>query len=354
MQNSYQGQVTDESRFLAAEIGWFYTIEQLETLSDSTVQRDLFVSTAQTTSPNPLAMTGFAWLQLLLLGAIWGGSFFFARVAVQVVPPLTLVLFRVAIAGFALHLYLLSRGIRFWDYRQHALEFAGLGLLMNVIPFSLLFIGQTVLGAGVESILNATTPIWTVVVAAIFTVDEKVTLNKLTGILLGIFGLVVMIGPGVLTGFGGPIWAEFAVIAATLSYAFAGILAKRFRGVPPTVTSTGQMTASTLIMIPTALLYDGIPEVTAIDTGVWLAILGLALLSTAFAYILYFSIVRTAGATNASLVTLIVPVSAIILGTIFLGERLAAHDFLGMALIGFGLIIIDGRFMRAWQNRQKV
>ena len=143
-----------------------------------------------------------------MLGAIWGGSFFFARVAVQVVPPLTLVLFRVVVAALALHLYLLSRGVRFWDYREHALEFAGLGLLMNVIPFSLLFIGQTVLGAGVESILNATTPIWTVVVAAILTVDERVTMNKLAGILLGIFGLVVMIGPGVLTGFGGPLWAE--------------------------------------------------------------------------------------------------------------------------------------------------
>ncbi len=312
------------------------------------------MSTAQTTSPNPLAMTSFAWLQLLLLGAIWGGSFFFARVAVQVVPPLTLVLFRVAVAALALHVYLLSRGVRFWDYRHHAFEFAGLGLLMNVIPFSLLFIGQTVLGAGVESILNATTPIWTVVVAAILTVDEKVTINKLVGILLGIFGLVIMIGPGVLTGLGGPLWAEIAVICATLSYAFAGILAKRFKGVPPTVTSTGQMTASTLIMIPVVLIYDGVPAVTTIDTGVWLAILGLGLLSTAFAYILYFSIVRTAGATNASLVTLIVPVSAILLGTIFLDERLAAHDFMGMALIAFGLLIIDGRLMNVWQKRQKV
>nr|WP_255607475.1 DMT family transporter [Phyllobacterium sp. 2063] len=298
-------------------------------------------------------MTGFAWAQLFLLGAIWGGSFFFARVAVQVVPPLTLVLFRVAIAALALHIYLLGRGIRFWDYQDHAMEFAGLGLLMNVIPFSLLFIGQTVLGAGVESILNATTPIWTVVVAAIFTVDERVTFNKVGGILLGISGLVVMIGPGVLTGLGGPLWAELAVLAATLSYAFAGILAKRFKGVPPTVTSTGQMTASTLIMIPVVLAYDGVPAVTSIDTSVWLAILGLGLLSTAFAYILYFSIVRTAGATNASLVTLIVPVSAILLGTIFLGERLAAHDFMGMALIAFGLIIIDGRLANAWLQRQK-
>ncbi len=306
---------------------------------------------SQTIAPRPLAMTGFAWAQLFLLGAIWGGSFFFARIAVQVVPPLTLVLFRVAIAALALHLYLLARGINFWSYRQHALKFAGLGLLMNVIPFSLLFIGQTALGAGVEAILNATTPIWTVVVAAFLTVDEKVTVNKIAGILLGIAGIVTLIGPGALTGLGGPLWAEMLVIAATLSYAFAGILAKRFKGVPPTVTSTGQMTAATLIMIPIVLFWDGVPQIATIDGGVWAAILGLGLLSTAYAYILYFSIVQTAGATNASLVTLIVPVSAILLGTIFLGERLAAHDFLGMGLIALGLLTIDGRLITAMRKR---
>ncbi len=307
----------------------------------------------RTIMPKPLTMTGYAWLQLLLLGAIWGGSFFFARIAVQIVPPLTLVLFRVAIAALALHLYLMSRGINFWNYHQHALGFAGLGILNNVIPFSLLFIGQTVLGAGLESILNATTPIWTVIIAALLTVDEKITANKLAGILLGIFGIVVMMGPGALTGLGGPLWAELAVIGATLSYAFATILAKRFKGVPPTVTATGQMTASTLIMIPVMLLHDGAPDLASIDSSVWSAIIALGILSTAFAYILFFSIVQAAGATNASLVTLIVPVSAILLGTIFLGERLAVHDFIGMALIGCGLLTIDGRLLTAVRNRQK-
>lgn len=308
------------------------------------------MSITETKPSNPLAMTGLVWLQLLLLGAIWGGSFFFARIAVQVVPPLTLVLFRVVIAALALHIYLLNRGIRFWDYRQYALGFAGLGLLNNVIPFSLLFIGQTALGAGLASILNATTPIWTVILATILTADEKVTPAKLSGILLGIVGLIVMIGPGLLSGFGGPLWAELAVIAATISYAFAGILAKRFKGIPPTVTATGQMTASTLIMIPVVFLYDGVPNLSGIGGGVWSAILGLGLLSTAFAYILYFSIIRAAGATNASLVTLIVPVSAILLGTIFLSETLGAQDYLGMALIAFGLLIIDGRVFASRKN----
>lgn len=309
--------------------------------------------TAQTIMPKPLVMTGFVWLQLLLLGAIWGGSFFFARIAVQSVPPLTLVLFRVAIAALALHIYLLSRGIRIWEYRRYIPGFAALGVLNNVIPFSLLFLGQTVLGAGLASILNATTPIWTLIVATVLTVDEKITLRKLSGVLLGIAGLMVMIGPGALTGLGGPLWAELAVIGATLSYAFAGVLAKRFKGVPPTVTATGQLTASTLIMIPIMLLHDGLPNVAAIDATIWSAVVSLALLSTAFAYILFFSIVQSAGATNASLVTLIVPVSAILLGTIFLGERLSLPDYLGMALIAFALLTIDGRLITLIANRQK-
>lgn len=308
-------------------------------------ERVIAVSVADAKVPPTLSMSGFVWLQLLLLGAIWGGSFFFARIAVQVVPPLTLVLFRVVIAALALHIYLASRGVNFWDYRRHALGFAGLGLLNNVIPFSLLFIGQTALGAGLASIFNATTPIWTVILATILTADEKVTAAKLAGIFMGIVGIVVMIGPGILTGLGGPLWAELAVITATISYAFASILAKRFKGIPPTVTATGQMTASTLIMIPVVLLHDGMPHLDGISLGVWSAILGLGLLSTAFAYILFFSIVKASGATNASLVTLIVPVSAVLLGTIFLNEKLAVQDIAGMALIALGLLIIDGRIL---------
>ncbi|MCO4315950.1 DMT family transporter [Phyllobacterium sp. 21LDTY02-6] len=301
------------------------------------------MSTAGTRATNPLTMSGYVWLQLLLLGAIWGGSFFFARIAVQFVPPFTLVLIRVAVAALALQVFLLARGIRFLDYRSHVLGFAGLGILNNAIPFSLLFIGQTALGAGLASIFNATTPIWTVLLATVLTADEKATPRKLTGIGLGIAGIIVMMGPSIGTSFGAPLWAQLAVIGATLSYALASILAKRFKAVPPTVTATGQLTASTLIMIPLVLMNDGVADFSGVSPGVWLAILALGLLSTAFAYILFFSIVRSGGATNASLVTLIVPVSAILLGTIFLGERLALQDFIGMGLIAIGLLVIDGR-----------
>lgn len=283
------------------------------------------------------------WGQLLLLGAIWGGSFFFARVAVAEMHPLVLVLFRVAIAAIALHIYLLLRGPSFKLALPHVGLFFLLALTNNVIPFSLIFAGQTQLGAGIASVLNATTPFWTLIVANAMTADEKLSWNKLAGIGLGIAGTAVMVGPGVIAGLGGPVWPKFALIGASLSYAFALMVARRLKSVPPPVLATGQLTASTIIMIPVILSTTGAAGLFSASMPVWAAVFGLALLSTAFAYILYFNLVASAGATNASLVTLIVPVSAILLGIAFLGEHIEMFELFGMLLIGLGLITIDGR-----------
>ncbi|MBN9234793.1 MAG: DMT family transporter [Mesorhizobium sp.] len=288
-------------------------------------------------------MSARDWGQLLLLGAIWGGSFFFARIAVAEMHPLVLVLFRVAIAAAALHVFLLLRGPSFQLALPHAGLFFLLALTNNVIPFALIFAGQTQLGAGIASVLNATTPFWTLIVANAMTTDEKLSVNKLAGIGLGIAGTAVMVGPGVLAGLGGPVWPKFALIGASLSYAFALMVARRLKSVPPPVLATGQLTASTIIMIPVALLAVGPGGLFVASTPVWTAVFGLALLSTAFAYILYFNLVASAGATNASLVTLIVPVSAILLGIAFLGERIELLELIGMVLIGLGLVTIDGR-----------
>ena len=283
------------------------------------------------------------WAQLLLLGAIWGGSFFFARIAVSELHPLALVLFRVAIAAAALHLYLALRGPSFRFAFTHTGPFFLLALVNNVIPFSLIFAGQTQLGAGLASVLNATTPFWTLLIANALTSDEKLSWNKLAGIVLGIAGTAVMIGPGLVAGLGGPVWAKFALIGASVSYAVALMVARRFRGVPAPVIATGQLTASTVIMIPVVLLTLGPAGLFAASAPVWTAVFALALLSTAFAYILYFNLVASAGATNASLVTLIVPASAILLGVTFLGERLELYEMGGMVLIALGLVTIDGR-----------
>ncbi len=289
------------------------------------------------------SMTLKDWAQLLLLGAIWGGSFFFARIAVAELHPLALVLLRVAIAAAALQAYLALRGPSFRLAFPHAGMFFLLALTNNVIPFSLIFAGQTALGAGLAAVLNATTPFWTLVIANIFTSDEKLSWNKLAGIGLGIAGTAVMIGPGVAAGIGGPVWPKFALIGAALSYAVALMVARRFRGVPPPVVATGQLTASTVIMIPVVLVAHGPAALFAADAPVWTAVLALALVSTAFAYILFFNLVASAGATNASLVTLVAPASAILLGVTFLGERLEVFELGGIALIALGLLTIDGR-----------
>lgn len=296
--------------------------------------------------PAPAALSLKAWAMLLLLGAIWGGSFFFARIAVAEIQPLTLVLLRVGIAAAALHVYLASLGLSIRPALPLAGSFAALATLNNVIPFSLIFAGQTELGAGLASVLNATTPFWTALVANMLTTDEKLSWNKIAGILLGIAGTAVMIGPGLIAGLGGPAWAKFALIGASLSYAFALIVAKRLTGIAPAVVATAQLTASTVIMIPVVLMAHGAQGLPSASAPVWAAVVALALVSTAFAYILYFKLIASAGATNASLVTLIVPASAILLGAAFLGERLELFELAGIALIGLGLVTIDGRLLR--------
>ena len=290
-------------------------------------------------------MTPATWAQLVLLGIIWGGSFFFARIAVAEIHPLVLVLFRVAIAAVALHLYLALAGPSFRLALPHWRGLLLLGILNNAIPFSLIFAGQTVLGAGLASVLNATTPFWTLVVANALTSDERMTWNRLAGVLLGIAGTAVMILPGLQAGLDGPVWAKAALIGASMSYALALMVARRLREVPAPVMATGQLTASTIVMIPVVLVVEDGTGLFVASAGVWSAVIALAVVSTALAYLLYFRIVARAGATNASLVTLIVPVSAILLGTLFLGERLAPLEILGMAIILMGLLAIDGRLL---------
>ncbi|SCB57337.1 Threonine/homoserine efflux transporter RhtA [Rhizobium aethiopicum] len=291
-------------------------------------------------------MNAWTWGLLILLGLIWGGSFFFARIAVQHVPPLTLVSLRLLLAALALHVYVAGRFDIYSILKARWREFLILGIINNVLPHALIFFGQTRLGAGLAAILNATTPIWTVLIANYLTSDEKLTSAKIAGCLVGLLGTIVLIGPGISTGSEAPLWALLFPVLAAVSYGFAGTYGKRFKGVPAPVTAAGQLTASSLIALPLSLLADRPWALTIPPLEVLLAILALALLSTAFAYILYFRVISTAGATNASLVTLLVPPSAILLGVLFLGERLSLSEFGGMGLIGFGLVILDGRAYR--------
>lgn len=287
------------------------------------------------------------WLELIGLGAIWGAAFFFAKIAVAEVTPLALVLARVSIAAAVL-LAVLAGTMRdaLAAAARHWRAFLVLGLLNNVVPFSLIFAGQTQIGSGLASILNATTPLWTALAAHALTADDRLTVPRTAGIVVGFIGTAVMIGMDPLAGLGGPVWPKLAIIGAAVSYGLAAIYARRFRIMDPRVIAAGQLTASTTIMLPVVLVTGGLTGLAAASGGVWTSILALAVLSTALAYILYFDIITKAGATNASLVTLIVPLFALLLGVLFLGESLLTREIVGMALIGIGLILFDGRIVR--------
>jgi drug/metabolite transporter (DMT)-like permease len=291
-------------------------------------------------------MSASDWAQLLLLGFLWGGSFFFARIAVAEIPPLALVLYRVSIAALVLQVWLRARGISFSPALARPGPFLCLALLNNVIPFSLIFTGQTQIGAGLASIFYATTPLWTILIANLLTTDEKLSAAKLAGVGLGIAGAAVMIGPGLRSDLGGPAWAKLAVIGAAISYGFGVVYAKQFRDITPSVVATGPLTASTVLMLPIVFFLYSPRAIVTSSITIWAAVSVLAVFTTAFAFILYFNLIASAGATNASLVTLLVPVSAILLGVLVLGERLEPFEFAGMALIMASLIIIDGRLFR--------
>jgi drug/metabolite transporter (DMT)-like permease len=290
-------------------------------------------------------MGAIEWLLLLALSVLWGGAFLFSEVALEEVRPFTLVLGRVGFAAIVLLALVFASGRRMPDSLAAWRPFLVMGALNNLIPFSLIVWGQTEITGGLASILNATTPLFTVLLAHFLTRDERITPSRLAGLALGIAGVAVMIGPAALHGLGLHLLAQIAVLGAALAYALAGIYGRRFRDQPPLVTATAQVSASTLMMLPIALFVDR-PWTGALPgAATWAAILGVAILGTALAYILYFRILATAGATNLLLVTLLIPVSAVLLGTTLLGERLAPEHLFGMTLIGLGLAAIDGRLL---------
>ncbi len=294
------------------------------------------------------------WLTLIALAVIWGAAFLFISVAVREVEPMTYVWLRLTMAAAAMWLFLWWRGEKAGLPRKIWGSIAVLALFNNAIPFVLFGWGQTHIASGLAAILNSTTPIWGVVVAHLYTDDEKLSGRKLAGVLLGFGGVAVMIGPALLGSLGDNVLAQLACVTAALCYAFAGVWARRYRGmgVSPISVTTGQLSAGALMMLPLALLVDrpwldAIPSLAAIG-----AILALAVVCSAFAYILYFRLIDRAGATNALLVTLLVPPVAIVLGALVLNEVIEPRDFAGLGLIALGLAAIDGRLLRIFSRAE--
>ena len=288
------------------------------------------------------------WGMLLALSILWGGSFFFMKWATTEVPTYSIVLVRVALAALTLRLVIgvsgiaIPRDIGLWR------SFFTMGLINNVIPFSLLVWGMTEIASGLAAILNATTPMFTILVAHLLTHDERISPSKLVGIFLGFFGVVVLIGFDALSGLDSAVLAMLACLGAAVSYALAAVYGRRFsqQGISPEISAYGQVTGSTIILLPLVLAIDSPWQLPLPGLSTWLSLLALGVLSTGLAYMLYFRILAAAGATNIALVTLLVPVSALLLGWGILDESLSLTQLFGMLLIGLGLLAIDGRLLR--------
>ena len=281
-----------------------------------------------------------AWALILLLSLPWGGSFIFYRVLAADLPVFTIVLGRVAIAAPVLYALLRLRRERLdipW------VAFAVMALLNNVIPFSLLAWAETRLTGGVAAILNAFTPISTALVLSAFGA-ERLTRSRMAGVALGFAGVAALVGPDLGT-LGRDLPADLAGLGATVSYGFSALWGRRLRHVPALQAATGQVVCSTLILVLPTLLIDRPWTLPAPGAVLWLNLVGLALLSTAFAYVLFFRILALAGAANLMLVTFLIPLSALAMGAAFLDEPVTLQALGGMALIAAGLAAIDGRLL---------
>jgi len=296
-------------------------------------------------------MTVSQWAWLALLSILWGGSFFFVAVAVHSVSTLTLVLCRVGLAALVLLPVVWWSGLSLPRTAVAWLPFAGMALFNNILPFSLISLGQTQIASGLASVLNATTPLWTVLIAHLLTRDEKLTAGRIAGVALGVAGVAILIGPAALEGRTATAFGMACVTAGAISYGIAGVWGRRLRATPPIMSATCQLICSSVALLPIVLLIDQ-PWLNPLpSTSVIAALVALALLSTALAYLVFFHILAISGPANVMLVTLLIPVSSIALGTIVLGEVLLYRHILGALVIATALIVFDGRLLRRLANR---
>ncbi|MBL4785630.1 MAG: DMT family transporter [Cohaesibacteraceae bacterium] len=289
------------------------------------------------------------WVLLFCLSFIWGSSFFLTALAVHEIPPFTLVLARTGIAAIALYIYLRAKGESVPGGWVVIRTFTFLGFFSCAIPFTLFVWAQASISSGLASIINATTPMFTILVAHFALADERLSPNKVIGVVLGIAGVAVLVGGNAMTGINIQTYGILACLGAAFCYGMAGIYGRRYKtmGISPAVGAFGQLLAASIMIAPIVIFVEQPWTGPTPGTVAVLAVLGIAIFTTAFAYLIFFRILASAGAVNVALVTLIIPVTAILLGSGFLGEVLETRHIAGMALIMSGLLAVDGRL---WQR----
>ncbi len=295
-------------------------------------------------------MDGRAWVEMLVLALIWGGSFLATRVALDEIGPLTTVLHRAGWAAVILWIWVLMRRYPVPRTARFVLACAGMGLLNNVIPFGLMAWGQLHIESGLTAIFNAATAIFGVVAAAIAFQDERLTWNRALGVLLGFFGVATAIGLASFASFDVRSLAQLAVIGGTISYAIAGVWARKMMtGVRPEVAAMGMLTASTLMLLPMAWALEGQPSLN-LQNNTWVALAYVSIVATALAYLLYYRVLASAGSGNLMLVTLLVAPVAIVLGTLARDETLPPQAYAGFAILALGLVVLDGRVFKRFKK----
>lgn len=299
--------------------------------------------------PINTTMGSIEWTMLILISICWGSSFFFNRVAVGEFPVLSIVLGRIGIGAILIYLYARMRGMSLPRDPRAWRELAVLSVMQYSLPLILIVWGQKSIPSGLASILNATMPIWASIAAHLMTRDERFNARRVAGILLGIAGVVAMIGPQALSGPHDDLLAELASLLAAICFGVSAVYSRRLQKyqVPTAITATSSMMLGTLTILPLMLLIDR-PWAWPASPGLaaWGSVIGLGVLAGALAFILFFDLIRRAGATNGALATILNPVTAILLGVLVLGEELAPRHYLGMALIALGFVILDGRVLR--------
>jgi drug/metabolite transporter (DMT)-like permease len=288
-------------------------------------------------------MGPFEWFLLIVLSAIWGGSFYFFAVIIKELPVFTIVFFRVFLATSALWFVVLVTKQQLPDFKNTWHNYFLMGMFNNVIPFSLIVWGEQRVAPGLAAVLNATTPFFAVIVAHLSTQHEKLTWNRMVGAVIGLTGVSALVGFDAIKNLGSDLIFQLAIVGASLCYGISTIYGRRLTGLAPLVTAASQTAASSVMLLPLMLLIDHPFSLAMPSRYAIMSLLTLALLCTAIAYLIFFNIVKRAGMTNVTLVTFLVPVSAMIFGALLLNEEISLRHFVGMAVIGIGLALIDGR-----------
>ncbi|MDA7579163.1 DMT family transporter [Alphaproteobacteria bacterium] len=286
------------------------------------------------------------WLLVSLLGLFWGSSFFFVEVLLKYLSPFMIVYLRVCIASIFLILFICIKSVKFQFTFNNFFNLSIMSLLNNIFPFLLITFGQQTTTGGLASILNANTSFVAIILASLFLPFERLNLNRVAGISIGILGVVIAIGYQNIFQLKNDDLGKYLIIIATVSYGFAGVWGKlRLHNLSPIIAATGMLTVSTIILTPYAII-NHLEEIYSLNFYIFKYAFIFAIICSVFAYFLYFKILESAGAGNLLICTIIIPPSSIFLNAFFLDQNITTNEYLGLVVIVLGLIILDGRLFK--------